>query len=148
MKLNDKQIQEIKLLYGDNVDAADIALDILRKKKNRPGVFDKDDFINHTVEEFEKLIQLPRIYRRIPDEDYDPKKTILEATLTIKKYVKYTKYSTLELVENEIRLIKETINRRYKKLSGMMVRKIDKEIEGLERRKQIILEDVEEIDFN
>lgn len=147
MKLNDKQIQEIKLLYGDNVDAADIALDIIRKKKNLPGVFDKDDFINHTVEEFEKLIQLPKVYKYIPEE-YNPKKTILEATKTIKECVKTAKYSTLELVETEIRFIKETINRRYKKLSGMMVKNIDKEIEGLEKRKQIILEDVEEIYFN
>lgn len=146
MKLNEKQIEEVKLLYGDNVDAAEIALDIIRKKKKLRGVFDKNDCINYTVEEFEKLIQFPDVYKRLPDE-YELKKSILSYSFSIKYNIKRTnKLSTLELVETEIKLINETIKRRYERLSDRLVKMIDDRIWELERKKQVLLED-DEIDF-
>lgn len=134
MRLTEKQIQEVKDLYGDNMDGADIALEILKKRSNVPKLFDKNGYINWTIEEFEKMIMFPKSKMRFTEDGVLVSEIINLFKSANEKIKEIHNVSSLDVVKYQLRFCENAVNRRFGKIKDRNIKLLQKEIEYLQNR--------------
>lgn len=136
MKLTEEQKLAIKELYGDDLIGYNKLLDVIRKRINSiPKIFDKDGYINYTIEEVEKMFNNPN---KIEWEDKkndilltDKKRIsrIISVFGSLKSSINELKHiESLDVIKDEIEQTTNCVRRRYNLL------KIDKEIHQIEQK--------------
>lgn len=140
MKLTQEQIDEIKLLYGDDFNAANKVIETLRSKKGVvKKLFSKDSegktYIRWTVEEFEQLLTNPNGKKRELTTDTQHLIKIQKLFREIKTVVKkINRTSTFDSINYEIGFLNDAIKRRYYSILDMEIKTTNEEIQILQDR--------------
>lgn len=147
MNLTEQQIKSIYLLYGEAKDDADYIIDILKHRKGNVQLFDKNGYINYTIEEFEKKLNNP-----LSDKEYKKDSVyiteITEHFTQIKQLVRKLNHrSSLDFVFRDIAMLENSLARRTKRLNEREVINIDYEIEYLKSKLQSLENEDTELDF-
>lgn len=136
MKLTDENIASIKQLYGEDFDAADKVIDLLRKKKGVVKIFNKQGGIDYTVEEVEEKLNKPN-KTRVATPDNEILDKISKHFTEIKNLIKQIKRTDkFNFVRNEITFVNMSITRRYNTLLEREIQLTDKEIKQLQEKRE------------
>lgn len=136
MKLTDENIASIKQLYGEDFDAADKVIDLLRKKKGVVKIFNKQGGIDYTVEEVEAKLNRPN-KTRVSTPDNEILDKISKHFTEIKNLIKQIKRTDkFNFVRNEITFVNMSITRRYNTLLEREIQLTDKEIKQLQEKRE------------
>lgn len=151
MELTERQKQSIEELYGEDKEGLFTILNVIRKRKSIPKIFDKNGYINYTIEEVEKLFNHPnRLYRWKNEKkqelysDRDYLETITKYFFKIKEEIKKIKrIENLEVVNDELEFTSKAVKRRFKLIVDREIVSIDNRIHHLNKLKEKILESKE-----
>lgn len=148
MQLTEQQKKSIEELYGEDKEGLFTILNIIRKRKSIPKIFDRNGYINYTIEEVERKFNRPNRPFYWKDKgrgelysDFDYLEEITKYFKKIKEEIKgIRRVENLDVVKDELELTSKAIKRRFKLIVDREIISIDNRINSLNRLKQQILE--------
>lgn len=142
MQLTSENIGSIRQLYGEDRDGAERALELLKNKRGVLKIFNEDGSVNVSKEELEKKLNKPSKVKLPKDGHDDRLEDILHLMKEVVGSIRMLKdLSGYYLIKNEITNIEKALLKRKDDLLEDEIRRIDIEIDNLERRKDKLLSD-------